>query len=192
MTYAHGLGKGGGGGHGGGGHGGGHHGGGHHGGGYHGGRGFRRGLWYGGYGPGYINYASYSPCDECWSQPPSFVLPCLRAHGCVVNGPGVLMGMGQAILPPPTMTPMMTRVLELGGIAAAIGVAVGVGTRSIAKGAGATGATVGLGVFGAGALYLMSAPSSRNLMIGGALGVGLVGAGTTWWLKGRRKKRKSS
>jgi len=109
MTYyAHGLGKGGGGGGHGGGHGGGgqggggHHGGGHHGGGghfhgggFHGGRGRGRGSrgWYGyGYsGPGYVDYVSYSPCDECWSQPPSFVLPCLRYRGCVAPD-----GLGQA------------------------------------------------------------------------------------------------
>jgi hypothetical protein len=62
------------------------------------------------------------------------VLPCLRMRGCVANGPGVFMGLGQAA----------------------------------------------------------PAASTRNLIVGGALSVGLVGAGITWWLKGRRKKRKSS
>lgn len=64
--------------------GGGHHGAGHRGGFRRGGHGWVRRGWRGGwYGPGFIDYVAYSPCSECWSQPPSLVLPCLRYRGCV-------------------------------------------------------------------------------------------------------------
>jgi hypothetical protein len=192
MTYAHGLGKGGGGGHGGGGHGGGGHGGGGHGGGGHGGgghgggghhgrfhhggrgRGWGGRGWYGGggYSPGYVDYVSYSPCDECWSQPPSFVLPCLRYRGCVAGDPGVLLGLGQSYSSDEVRAMMLLAAHPATPSATLSPEAAANRARILAE------------------LNAPATPSSstRNIAIG-VVSVAAIGAGITWWFKRRRSAR---
>lgn len=123
MTYAHALGKGGGGGHGGGGHGGGGHGAGGHGGGYGGRRGgFRgRGGW-DWWGPGYVDYYSYSPCDECVGMPPSLYLRCLAYYGCV----SPLYGLGQTstVIPSTSATQAATTAIAQTSVDTVVGVGI--------------------------------------------------------------------